>query len=57
MTDKIYNGQSKIVNLTGLEYLSLVTEEYKARIQKLVDDGHITKREALKLLNDSNSLY
>ncbi|ELJ8516667.1 hypothetical protein [Vibrio cholerae] len=54
---KIFNGQSKIVNLLGLEYLSLVTEEYKARIQKLVDNGHITKIEALKLLNDSNSLY
>ncbi len=36
---------------------NLMTEEYKARIKKLVDDGHITEEESKILINTSYNLY
>ncbi len=37
--------------------INLMTQEYKARIEQLVSNGHITKEEAKILINTSYSLY
>ncbi len=36
---------------------NLMTQEYKARIEKLVRNGHVTKEEAKILINTSYNLY